>query len=300
MPEKKRLILSFPAFADLLMTRASATARIVPAVSLTFVGLVQGVGVAAAVPKMRTAAPTSRATSSARRRERGVRALPAPGSLDHHAGAAAQRAAAPHPCAPRAAARGNPTRWQTRPGAARQPARAPLDRTQGAATDRRGARARPRDRSAHTSTGTTAARPAGRRTARRSTTRPLPVTPRDVSTPKPPSPDSPAQHQPPRPPARRSATASTAPATANSTAPCTRSSSHANAHTHRRSPTSNAASQKARPDAKQTAASSATSPATSTAYSNTDRQPSLDTHRSNTGARGRSSRRRRSRPSVLV
>jgi hypothetical protein len=58
-------------------------------------------------------------------------------------------------------------------------------------------------------------------------------------------------------------------------------------HTHQpRSPTSSDASGKVRPDAKQPAASSATSPATSTGYSNTERQPRLDKHRSITGEHG--------------
>ncbi len=69
-----------------------------------------------------------------------------------------------------------PARSQ-RPRAARQQARAALDRPTRPAADRRGTRARTRDRNAHPQARTAAARPARRRTARRCPTRPLLVTP---------------------------------------------------------------------------------------------------------------------------
>ena len=74
--------------------------------------------------------------------------------------------------------RSNPTRPPTRPRAARQHARAALDRPTRAAADRRGTRARTRDRNAHPQARTAAARPARRRPARRRAARALLVTPR--------------------------------------------------------------------------------------------------------------------------
>ena len=106
----------------------------------------------------------------------------------------------------------------TRSGAARQHARAALDRPTRPAADRRGTRARTRDRDAHAQTRTAAARPARRRTARRRTTRPLLVTPRPHRIGSRLRHDSPAQHRSPPPPAKPSATGSTEAATANSTA----------------------------------------------------------------------------------
>ncbi len=174
----------------------------------------------------------------------------------------------------------------TRPGGGRDPelrgstARAALDRPTRAAADRRGTRARTRDRNAHAQARAAAARPARRRTARRRATRALLVTPRtdqlrsSLRTARRRSTDPgllrPDDPLPPRP-KRRPQTQPRA--------------AHDPRHTQtltprRRSPTSNDASKKARHDAKQTAASSATSPATSTGYSNTDRHWRLDRHRS--------------------
>ena len=79
---------------------------------------------------------------------------------------------------PAATPRRDPPAWPSGRRAARQPARAPLDRPPRPATDRRGARARTRDRDAHPRARTAAARPARRRTTRRRATRPLLVTPR--------------------------------------------------------------------------------------------------------------------------
>ena len=105
--------------------------------------------------------------------------------------------------------------------AARQPARAPLDRPPRAAADRRGARARTRrsKRSPASSHRSCSTSPASDRTPPPSSSSPGHT--KDGSAPKPPSPGSPAQHRSPPPPARRSATDSTEQATANSTAPCT-------------------------------------------------------------------------------
>ena len=115
----------------------------------------------------------------------------------------------------------------TRPGgsprsrAARQPARTTLARPTRPAPDRRGARARTRDREhsparSHRSSSTS---PASDRTPPPNSSSPGHT--KDGSSPKPPSPGSPAPPRSPPPPARRSATGSTDQATANSTAPCT-------------------------------------------------------------------------------
>ena len=173
----------------------------------------------------------------------------------------------------------------TRPERRRDPelrgtlARAALDRPTRPAADRRGTRARTRDRDAHPQARTATARPARRRSARRRAARALLVTPRPhqlrsrvrTTRRRRPDPgllgaDSPL---PPRPKRRPQ----TQPRAAHDPR-------HPKTLHPRRSPTSNDASRKARPDAKQTAASSATSPAASTAYSNTDRQRRLDKHRS--------------------
>ena len=109
----------------------------------------------------------------------------------------------------------------TRSRAAREHARAALDRSTRPAADRRGTRARTRDRDAHAQARTAAARPARRRTARRRPARALLVTPRPHQHPKQPSHGSPAPPRSRPPPGRPSATGSTAAATANSTAHCT-------------------------------------------------------------------------------
>ena len=158
-----------------------------------------------------------------------------------------------------------------RPRAARHAARAARDRPTRPAADRRGTRARTRDRDAHPQARTAAARPARRRTARRRPTRALLVTPRPdhqrsrVRPARRRRPDPrllrPDDPLPPRPQRRPQ----TQPRTAHDPR-----HPHA-AHTPPRSPTSNGASKKARPDAKQPAASNATSPAASTGYSKTER-----------------------------
>ena len=93
-------------------------------------------------------------------------------------GAAPRGVADAHTGTALAAARGNAARRQTRSRAARQLARAALHRATHPATDRRGARARTRDRSVDAQAGTAAARPTRDRSARSSTTRALLVTPR--------------------------------------------------------------------------------------------------------------------------
>ena len=114
-----------------------------------------------------------------------------------------------------------------RPRAARHAARAPRRRSTHPAADRRGTRARPRDRDSSPagSPRSCSTSPAsGRSSPPRSCS---PGHTKAASSARPRSPASPASPRSPPPPARRSATASTAAATANSTAPCTRSSSPA-------------------------------------------------------------------------
>ena len=110
---------------------------------------------------------------------------------------------------------------RTRRRAARQPARAPLDRPPRAGPDRRGTRARTRrsKRSPASSHHSCSTSPESDHTPPPSSSSPGHTT--DGSAPKRPSPGSPAQHRYPPPPDRRSATDSTDQATENSTAPCT-------------------------------------------------------------------------------
>src|SRR6266699_3457655 len=91
------------------------------------------------------------------------RALPAAGPADHDPGAAAERAAAADTCTALATPGSNPATQPTRCRAAREHARASLDRPPRPATDRRGTRTRPRDRNDHAQTRPPAARPARRR-----------------------------------------------------------------------------------------------------------------------------------------
>src|SRR4029450_13708378 len=112
------------------------------------------------------------------RQRQASRALPAPRPTDHDTGAVAQPAAAADTRTALAPPRNNTTCQSPRSGVARQPARVALDRPPGAATDRRGTRARTVDRNDHPQTRTTPARTTRRRTARRRTTRPILVSPR--------------------------------------------------------------------------------------------------------------------------
>ena len=168
--------------------------------------------------------------------------------------------------------------------AARHPARAARRRPPRATADRRGASARPRDQIPHRDARATAPRPTRCWAAPRRPGRALAGRTRAGSEAKPRSPGSPASPRSPRPPGKRSATASTAAATASSTEPCTRSSPPAAAHTPPRSPTSSGASARAKHDEKPPAASNATSPGASTGSSRTERQRTLDKHRSITRA----------------
>src|SRR5215211_539502 len=128
--------------------------------------------------------PRTPSVASVGRRARGRgqrqtrRSLPTARLADHHTGAAAQRAATANPRSAPAAPRNDTTRRPARSRAPRQHARAALNRSPGAAADRRRARTRTRDRDAHPQPRTAAARPTRRRPTRRRTTRALLVTPR--------------------------------------------------------------------------------------------------------------------------
>src|SRR5439155_11838538 len=97
---------------------------------------------------------------------------------DHDPGAAAQRAAAADTGPALTTPRSNPATQPTRCRAAREHARASLDRPPRAATHRRGTRARSRDRDDHSQARPAAARPARCRTACGRTTGALLVAPR--------------------------------------------------------------------------------------------------------------------------
>jgi hypothetical protein len=210
--------------------------------------------------------------------------------LDQDTGAVAERAAAADTCTASATSRSDRTAGPTRRRAARQPARAALDRSTGAAADRGGASARPRDRNDHPQARTAAARPTRHRSARRRSAPPLLGPPRPnrsascvrearrhSADPRLLRPNDPL---PPRPKQRPQTQAGAA---------------HDPPHTETLTPrhdrlTSNGTYRRAKPNARQTAAPSTTSPAASTGSSNTEHhqrpvQPTLTfMRRSITGA----------------